>query len=148
MNKLKKILESAQKRKGQYAGLLWNRPLATRKDVLATVTKEVRCVARLGINYENMASTKEGRENGKLPAENAGLPWGVWDKFPYTIAHKGQTYLRLYPLTNGKVRTIYRINGKMAKASEAKEICLAKEFSKGEPSSCLTVNLANIVRIR
>ncbi len=144
-----KALARALSRKGQFAGFLWVRPMATRKDVSSVITKEVRCVARVGLDYESMASTTEGRNDGTLPAENAGLPWGTWARFPYLIEHNGNLYLRLYPRQGGKCHVRYRINGLIADRAMIEPLCLAKEFRDDDsPRTCITLNVNNLRRMK
>lgn len=141
------ILNRAMGRKGQFVGLLWVRPMAVRKGIESVVTKEVRTVARVGIEYDNQAAVIEGRASGDLPPENAGLPWGKWLHYPYLIEHKGNLYFRLYPVNGTKAKTVYRLNGQIARREEIEGLCLAKEFYEKE-SACFTLNLSHLRRMR
>jgi hypothetical protein len=121
--------------------------VANRGDI---VEKHTRFVCRTGINYDNMKATKEGRDNGSLPKENQGLPWGEWSKFPFIINHKGGEYFRLYPSSDEKLKphTEYFINGKKVNADYVKSICLASEFSKSnEKPLCWTIKAENVKSI-
>ncbi|RMD51067.1 hypothetical protein D6827_02940 [Candidatus Parcubacteria bacterium] len=82
------------------------------------VKKHVHGVFRAGVNYDNKASVQEKRENGELPAENAGLPWGEWLKPPYLVSHKGNIYVRLYPTPNCKVESYFTIDGEKVSDEE------------------------------
>jgi len=87
----------------------WLRNVKTRKGVVANITKAVRMVGRMGIDYDNLAAVQSKRESGELPSENQGLPFGYWIEAPYLIGHvkkdetKETTYLRLYSGTSNKV---------------------------------------------
>lgn len=146
----KDILATFLSRKGQFAGFLWNRPLKTRKEFShLSITKSVRCVAQVGVDYDNRASVQAARESGELPSENAGLPWGQWKVFPYVITHKGNDYLRIYPVANRVPRVVYRCNGAMVSREFAESVCLASEFRETTaPHTCFTVNAANVLAIR
>jgi hypothetical protein len=62
--------------------------------------KVVSTIVRSGILYDNIKNVQEKRENNELPEVNAGLPWGKWIDPNRTIEHKGNVYLRLYPVPN------------------------------------------------
>lgn len=84
---------------------------------IPTITKETTMVVMSGISYDNRKEVKEARENGNLPENNAGLPWGKWVKGleGYILEHNGQEYIRLYPTYNKEhkinAKTIYKVNG-------------------------------------
>lgn len=140
------ILNRSLGRKGQIGGFMWQRALKTRKGVSSLVTKEVRCVARVGIEYDNQRAVKEGRESGELPAVNQGLPWGQWLQYPYLIEHKDNLYLRIYPMPGHMPKEVYRLNGQIARREEVEPLCLASEFKPHE--SCICLNLNHLLRIK
>ncbi len=147
---LKKLIPRAD---GRFVGVLWVRPLKTRKEFNgATVTKEVRTVVRAGINHEMREAVKEARESGDLPSVNNGLPWGQWSAFPLLITHKGQTYVRLYPVAVNDVsrapRVIYRENGVRITRERAQALCLASEFSETTEVTCYTLKAENLRRVK
>jgi hypothetical protein len=90
--------------KGSNIVLEWVRDMDTRKGVEVPFSKSVRMIGRIGINYDNMAAVQDKRENGELPAENAGLPWGKWSEYPWLIEHKDKHYVRLYNGTSASVK--------------------------------------------
>lgn len=148
---MKNLIEKFLSRKGQFAGILWNRPVKTRKEFAhLTVTKSVRCVAQVGVNYDNRASVQEARESGALPAENAGLPWGQWEIFPFIVAHKGAQYLRIYPVSGRSPRVVYRVNGSIVSPDTVREMALASEFPSAprEPFTCFTVRADSVTAVR
>ena len=106
------------------------------------VVKFSHKTVRFGCQYENLHSTIEGRADGSLPAENAGLPWGNWK-----AGDKGNTYLRCATSPN-KSKNTYLINGVLSTKEEAEKMCLASEFKQGDKvPSVLCVNTDSIVTI-
>jgi hypothetical protein len=139
--------------KGNFVGVSWHRQMKTRKGVAATVTKSVRTVVQVGVNYENRAVVQDARANGDAPETNAGLPWGEWEQFPYVIRHKEKRYVRLYPVRDGEgkpraCKVVYRVNGRAATRSEVEALCLAGEFSSGAPTECYTLAVDNLRAVR
>lgn len=149
------LVRRALSKAGHFTGFLWVRPMKTRKGVTDTVTKTVRCVGRVGLAYDNRAAVQDARESGELPATNAGLPWGEWfavngeSFFPYLITHKGNLYLRIYPVPGRAPKVIYKLNGRIVSKAEIAHLCLASEFSEvKEDIGCMTlgVNALRLVR--
>ena len=134
--------------KGANIILQWHRACKVRKTCSDTISKAVRAIGRVGINYDNMAAVKEKRENGELPAESAGLPWGVWAIFPYLIEHKGKYYLRLYKGTSATTKPFaqYYRNGIAVSFDDVKDDLLASE--KGEKiGDCFTCKVEDMTAI-
>lgn len=121
--------------------------MRTRAGVSATVTKEVRATVRAGISHDARQAVREARESGAAPAENAGLPWGIWSAFPYVISHKGEDYVRLYPVPNSRPRVRYRVNGAVATREQVESLCIASEFRESSACDCYTLNLRNLRRV-
>ena len=148
---LRRVLSKA----GQFTGFLWVRPLKTRKGVTATVTKTVRCVGRLGVEHDNRAKVIEARANGTLPATNQGLPWGEWlmvdgvSFAPYLITHKGNMYVRIYPVEGRAPRVMYKIDGQVVSKADAEALCVASEFSKVDGAiGCMTLSASALRVVR
>lgn len=133
--------------KGQFASLRTVRPLKVKKGK-AEILKDSTFTCRVGVNYDNITAVKEGREDGSLPAENAGLPWGEWLVFPYVIAHKGCHYFRCTSVHNDNAipRVIYTRNGVEITKDEAKADALASEFYEKE-GEVFTVKVESITEI-
>lgn len=93
-----------------------------------------------------MKSVQGKRESGELPQENAGLPWGEWKEYPYTISHKGNEYLRASITPTTKIKTVYKLNGKEVDKTEIEKLVRAE--SKGSKPDVLTVNIENIKDIK
>jgi hypothetical protein len=134
--------------KGANIILEWVRPCKTRKGVQDAITKSVRMVGRIGVEYDNLKAVQEKRESGELPAENAGLPWGNWSEYPWLIEHKGQYYVRLYKGTSASVHPeahFFR-NGVEVEKESIAPLLLASELddSKGETFTCKVENMTRI----
>lgn len=143
------ILSRILAKRGQFTGCLWVRTLKTRKGVLSVVTKETRATVRAGIDHEQRAKVETARADGSLPAVNSGLPWGQWLAFPFVIEHKGNHYVRLYPVEGRAPRVVYRIDGKLAAKSDVESLCLASEFNTVRADvGCMTLGLHNLRRVR
>ena len=151
------IKQTLASKKGANLKATWAKKLKTRKDVGAVVVeKKTSMVVRGGIDYDNMKVVQEGREDGSLPSENAGLPWGEWAEFPLHITHKGTDYARFYPASGVNIATggdfipevTFFINGQEATREEAQAVCLASEFPKREEAPlCFTIKAENVVTL-
>lgn len=146
---LPSLISKALAKQGQFTGFLWNRPAKVRKGCAVEITKEVRCVARVGVDHEHRAKVQAARESGELPSENQGLPWGQWLLFPYLITHKGKLYLRIYPVEGRRPHVIYRMNGQIVSKEEIKQFCLASEFSEvNEQIGCMTLSVEHLKQVK
>ena len=143
---VKATVQSATK--GANIILEWTRPCKTRKACEVVISKEVRMVGRVGINYDNQASVQGKRESGELPVEPKGLPWGEWAIYPYLIVHRGKYYVRLYNGTSATVKPSvqYKRNGLPVNLDEIKGDLLASELSekKGDCFTCKVENMTTI----
>lgn len=146
--KIEEFKAIVSSRKGQNLSAIFGRPMKTRKGVIGNVEKVSSVVIRGGIDYDNMNVVKEGREDGTLPAENAGLPWGEWAEFPLHIAHKGIDYARLYPASglDFRPKVEYYLDGVLVEKSVIEPLCLASEFPKkgDEAPLCYTIKAENL----
>lgn len=145
------IKEKLKAKKGANLSVVFDRPLKTRKGVAEKVTKVTRIVARGGVDYDNIGIVKEKRENGELPSENAGLPWGEWVEFPIHIRHKEVDYARFYPASGigFKPEVTYFLDGVEVSKEQVQTLCLASEFPKrDEAPLCFTIKANNVAMIR
>jgi hypothetical protein len=156
------IKQTLASKKGANLKATWVKTLKTRKEGRGfKVEKITSIVVRGGIDYENMGIVQEKREDGSLPSENAGLPWGTWAEFPLHIEHKGTDYARFYPASGINVATgepfkpevTYLIDGVEVPSGvegwmRVRSLCLASEFPKrvSEPL-CFTVKADNVLSI-
>ena len=127
MNDKQKTFDILKYQKGSFISVELERPAKVLKGVTQAIVKQTKMVARLGINYDNMQQTQDKRESGEAPAQNAGLPWGEWDVYPYVIKHKGEKYLRMYA-DKHQVKTTYLVNGIETPKNELKSILQSSEF--------------------
>ena len=146
INQVKEIIEKRTTKKGCFTSAMWEHKCKTKKAYANDNLYKISvAVVRLGITYDNINNVKEKRENGDLPAENAGLPWGQWELFPYLISHKGNTYLRMTLTNDNPVKSRYCLNGKTVTYDEIADMLLASEKpKKGKKPDVITVNIENI----
>ena len=136
--------------KGSNLSAIFTKTLKTRKGIESKVEKITRIVVSSGKNYDNQKVVIEGREDGTLPAENAGLPWGEWVEFPYHISHKGSDYVRFYPPSgiNFQPKVEYFLDGVQVDKSQIQHLCLASEFpNRTEAPLAMTVKAENVKEI-
>ena len=147
------ILAMIDGKAGQFLSVTWTTtvtPAAAYKGT--TITKTTTATVRTGVTYDNTADTIAGREDGTLPSENAGLPWGSWVRFPYHISHKGTDYVRLYLLADHVPTSAYTIDGTPASKSDVLALVTpskAREMTTPPARDLLTltVKAENIDRI-
>lgn len=118
-------------KKGQYCRIVSNRPLKVRKG-RDEIIKHSEFTVRIGVSYDALKSTKEGREDGTLPSENQGM-WGEWVIFPILKKHKENHYIRCTAVNgndNCIPKTSFHRNGVEISRDEAKIDALASEFAE------------------
>lgn len=141
----------------------WVRPVKVKKSCQDKITKSVKAVGRMKIDYDNLKSVQAKRESGELPAENAGLPWGFWvspcvigmnkglkkeDPLYSTVLPSTEFYLRLYNGTSDKVRPevhFFRNGVEVSKESIDGDILASEKDS--EHGDCFTCKFENMTRI-
>ena len=107
------------------------------------VEKVTSMIIRGGIEYDNQGVVIEGRENGSLPEENAGLPWGQWAEYPFHIEHKGSDYARFYSASGiaFEPKVEYYLNGELTTKAAIEPLCLASEFRKSDEPAPLAMTI-------
>ena len=148
---IESIKETIKTKKGANLSVVFDRQLKTRKGVMEAVTKVTRIVVRGGVEYDNLGIVQEKRENGELPSENAGLPWGEWVEYPLHIRHKDVDYARFYPASGigFKPQVTYFLDGVEVAKEQIQPLCLASEFPKrDEDPLCFTIKAHNVAMIR
>jgi len=143
---IKQIVKS---RKGSNLSAVITKTLKTKKPHAGNkIEKITKLVIRGGVEYDNMGVVKEGREEGTLPSENAGLPWGEWSEYPLHITHKGADYARFYPASGIKFtpHVEYFLNGVSVDKSVIEPLVLASELPKPkeEEPLCFTIKAENV----
>lgn len=145
------IIAALTARKGQYVNIEGERTMETYKDITERVVKKVKFIARVGLDYDNMKRTMEGRANGDLPAENQGLNGMKWSDFPYFLeGTKGRIYVRLYPVDADGFRnmeTKYFVNGIETTKEQALSFCTAKEKRDNPNPACINYGIDNITSV-
>ena len=137
-------------RKGQFITAKTKRPVKVRKGMPAIdKTSEFQC--RVGVAYDNMQAVKEGREDGTLPEENAGLPWGEWIAFPHVIGHKGELYIRC-SLSNTAFRRapVFTLaDGNTIDKVDVIPMALASEFKESDDDKLVfNIKLSSILEVK
>ena len=140
------IVNQLRNHKGQNQKLTWTRPAHTRKAFEGMITKTTTAIVRAGIDYANLASIKQGIESGERD-EVGPLPWGEWIEFPFTIGHKGNEYVRLYPSSFAGMpkTTTWAMNGKPVSFADVAPYLLASELPKDDDDkpACFCLNCSN-----
>jgi hypothetical protein len=140
IDEIKSVLKS---HKGQNLRAILGKQMKTYKGVADVVEKVTSIVIRGGIEYDNQKVVVEGREDGTLPEENAGLPWGDWVEYPLHIAHKGSDYARFY-MASGisfEPKVEYYLNGELTTKAAIEPLCLASEFRKSDEPAPLAMTI-------
>jgi hypothetical protein len=144
------FLETLMSRRGQIVTVKTIRAVKMRKGQPA-VNKASEFQCRVGVTYDNIQAVQDGRADGTLPAQNAGLPWGEWIEFPYTIGHKGETYVRCTLLKNNFRRApVFTLaDGTEIARADVMPLALASEFKeKDEDSVVFNIKLSSILDVK
>jgi len=149
VEQVKQAIESTPK--GSNIIVEWTRDCKTKKAVTDSITKSVRMVGRMGIEYENLKGVRIGRELGELPETNQGLAeWQEFEIYPYLLRHKakGTQYLRLYKGTSRTVthKTEWFKNGQQIAFEQVADDLLASEKKKSH-GECFQVKIESIDRL-
>ena len=144
-------LEQLLNTNGKFNSIKYERTCATYKGVEDTILKatDVHSVA-VGRVYDNMQSTKDGRENGTLPEENAGLKGFEWVKFPVFLKsiRTGKMYLRIETSKNTKFATRYYENGVEVKKEDIMDQLTAKEKNhNGDMPTVMNIPVDSIISV-
>ena len=143
-------LDSLFGSKGQFVSATFKsekKPSASFKGV--RLEKVIEGTFRAGINFANLGSVKEGIANGER-GEVQPLPWGVWLKFPYTISHKEEIYVRLYPTENCRLKATYLVDGVEVDREKFLSYLTPSEQARandGEKPECITIKKSNILKL-
>lgn len=145
MNKLTKIILNTPK--GQFLSVIIKRKLKLRAGIIDNLAeKETILNVRAGVEYDNINVVKEKRDEGILPEINQGLPWGVWEKYPFTIKHNKQRYVRLSLNPAAKIESSFFLNNKKVEKEIIAPFVLKSEIESKENSvEVITVKEDNIV---
>lgn len=132
--------------KGQFIAVEYvsaGKPAASHKH--RTLSKRVRMVARAGIDFARLSSTREAIATGER-GEVQPLAWGEWESFPYTITHKGAAYFRLYPVAGSVPTVAYMIDGQTVTKADYMDCLTPSDRARMESADrpdCITVKADN-----
>ena len=146
---IEKFVESIKG--GTIHSLQWIRPAKTKKSCVDEITKTVRATnIMLNASYDNLKRVKQGRADGTLPEENAGIPGFEWVHYPLILRSikTGKLYLRMETMANSKFETEWRRNKAIvAKALIEQDLLSSEKSSREEMPMVLNVALDNIIAI-
>lgn len=145
------ILERIKRHPGAFLRVVVASPVPTLKSVDGVnVIKRSTLYVTAGTEFANRKDVREAIEAGER-GEVGPLPWGEWDQYPYSLTHKGQTYVRLYPPTAAQLasfnlapRVEWFANGEPISRDVAETYCGAKAKAREQDGACFAVNAANI----
>jgi hypothetical protein len=135
--------------KGSFLRLEYRKVLKMKKGK-PQLYKRVLRTAKPGVAYDNIGVVKEGRQDGTLPAENAGLNGVEWVDYPYCLRNKAGEIQYRFTLTGTKVlETRYEdAEGNAISKETAQEDCYSSEFNfSGEPPVVMNLKQDNIVAL-
>jgi hypothetical protein len=137
--------------KGQIVTLTTAREVAYLKSagVVATTLKVSTFQCRAGVNYDNLTSTKEGRADGSLPAENAGLNGVEWVVFPHVLRgiKSGKYQFRCTAFNGNPSKIKFVRDGVEIERDAALVGAAAKEFPRDEAPTVFNISISNLTHI-
>lgn len=148
---MKNIIEIALTKKGQFASAEWSRPCKTLKSCNHEIVKRtIASNIRIGANYENLQTTKDGRADGTLPSENQGLRGLEWVNFPVVLKNPktDRQFIRLETAKNSKFITQYFIDGQETTIDEIANYLQASEKSSGEMPTVMNIGIDTIISLK
>ncbi|MBO7696470.1 MAG: hypothetical protein J6T10_27850 [Methanobrevibacter sp.] len=152
LNELRNIVKKTQR--GSIHTITYAKELKTRKGVDDTVIKITTLQGRFGVEYDNIKSVQEARENGTAPATNGGLVGAmVWDDHRYILKNEntGKYQLRVTKCNRWPSKVIYMKNGVVVDKEEIKPLCLKSEFpdyAVTKPAPIFNIGVEKIVKIK
>lgn len=136
---------------GTIHSLSWTRPAKVKKSCQDEITKTVKATnIMLNASYDNLKRTKEGREEGILPAENTGLNGFEWVHYPLVLRSikTGKLYLRIETMKNSKFSTEWRRNQAIvAKALIEQDLLSSEKRSDSEMPIVMNVAIESITAL-
>jgi hypothetical protein len=118
---------------GQIVTLTTSREVKYRKDAAGIPTLKVsKFQTRIGVNYDHIGAVKTAREEGVLPAENAGLNGMEWVAFPHLLRgiKSGKHQIRCTRFDGNPTVVTFLRNGVEISRDEALVGALASEMPK------------------
>jgi hypothetical protein len=139
--------------KGANIWAIWERPVKLRVAYKGMpLTKRTKMLVRIAVDYDRKDDVIEGRANGDLPAENAGLKGVTWIDFPTILqaVKTGKYQLRLEVGTFNNAKTVvqYFLDGQEVKKEDYEHTMLANETAKREDfAGTFNIDIDNIRQI-
>lgn len=140
--------------KGTIHTMTYGKELKTRKGVTAKISKKTVMQIRMGVDYDHLATTIEGRKDGTLPPENAGLnPSLKWvDKGRNFLINTktGRVMLRVAYANGNPTKTQYYKDGVPVEKADIEALCLKSEIgSPGKATpSVINISIDKIMSIK
>jgi hypothetical protein len=146
------ILTAIKGKKGACVWVEWTRPVYLRAAYKGLpLTKSTRMLCRLAVDYDKKQDTIRGREDGSLPAVNAGLKGFIWNEAPTILesVKTGKLYLRLEAAVFKNARTTveFKLDGQVVEKADYAHAMLGKETTKRERSATFNVSCEQITRV-
>jgi len=148
--KVPALVETLLSLKGQIVTITTARDVKYRKDSPAPQTIKVSTFqCRVGVNYDNLKVVQEKRENGDLPAENAGLNGMEWVQFPHLLRgiKSGKYQIRCTAFNGNPSKVAFVRNGAEISREVALVGTLASEQPKDAPSDVFNITVDSITHI-
>ncbi|MEG1502477.1 MAG: hypothetical protein RR370_03710 [Synergistaceae bacterium] len=145
------IIATAMSKKGQFASAQWRKTCKTLKACPVVIEKETRAQnIRVGCSYDNLKTTVEGRANGDLPAENAGLVGLRWVSYPVTLTNPktGRGFIRIETAQNTRFESKYYSDGKEVAKEEIEVYLQASEKRAGQHPTVMNIPIESFIEIK
>ena len=152
LNELKNIVKNTQR--GSIHTITYAKELKTRKGVDDTIMKVTTLQGRFGVEYDNIKSVQEAREDGSAPAENGGLVGAmVWDDHRYILKNEntGKYQLRVTKCNRWPSKVTYLKNGVVVEKKDIEPLCLKSEFpnySVSKPAPIFNIGVEKVLKIK
>ena len=144
--------EKIMRKRGQFGSAEWERKCRTlRACPYDTIIKRTEAKnIRFGCSYDNLQSTREGRADGTLPKENAGLNGLEWEVYPYILFNPrtGKRYARISTVSNTVYTVKYFADGVEVQRQNIEDYLQASEKKTGEVPAVFNIGLDNIIEIK
>ena len=149
--KVPALVETLLALKGQIVTITTARDVKYRKDsgAIAQTVKVSTFQCRMGVNYDNLKVVQEKREDGSLPAENAGLNGMEWVQFPHLLRgiKSGKYQMRCTSFAGNASKVAFVRNGAEITRDEALVGVLASELPKDDRSDVFNITVDSITHI-
>ena len=152
LSTVKEIVKNTQR--GSIHTITYAKELKTRKGVDDTIMKVTTLQGRFGVEYDNIKSVQEAREDGSAPAENGGLVGAmVWDDHRYILKNEntGKYQLRVTKCNRWPSKVTYLKNGVVVEKKDIEPLCLKSEFPNyavSKPAPIFNIGVEKILKIK